>query len=74
MKAIVSVPIGSYKFPSAQQKEKAKAVGATRIMKWGYTHELPKYAKEQLASKGYRAVQIGYTTYQSSTWALVPKK
>jgi hypothetical protein len=66
-----TVAIADFDFPvKSHQEAKAREVNAERILKWRYAYDLPKYVHEALAAHGYKATQIGYTTYKSTTWAL----
>lgn len=65
-------PAEGYEYRSAQQREKALECGAVRIYRTAYRFDLPQYVERELAAHGYRAVVIGYTTYQSTTWAICP--
>lgn len=66
-----TTPITSYDFGSDAQRAAAEDIAAERILYWDRdTYSLPQYVTRALAEAGYRAKQIGRTTYKSSTWAL----
>lgn len=62
-----------YKYPSKNQEEKASRHKVTRILVFRYTFKLPDYILKAAKQKGYGVIQLGYTTYKSSTWGFYKK-
>jgi len=72
-----TVAIENYEFPkNSNQEVMAKNLGATRILHWSHDSRgrLPNYVMTSINAHGYTVEKIGYTTYVSNTFGLIPKK